>query len=170
MPPGSLLACIYPAARIAASAVAAAAILHSVLAARRGRLRWRLPVAYLLALLLTLWLGSLTYSPLGFGKGRLPLLMGLRVTRPQRAPALVQSGQTVSLAAGSPMALEPRLLPGPVECTWTSSNGGAFDAPDSCDTAYEPGEGAVFDFLHVRVRSACNLPPAIGTLRVSILP
>lgn len=167
----TLIQCLHPVARAVALAVLAAAALHvGWLLIRRKRLPVTVPVAYALLLFLAFWLGSPGVSPLGFGRGRRPLLQGFVITRAQREPVPVASGATVSLAAASPMEIEPQLLPGPVTCIWSSSNGGAFDDPTGCDTAYQPGEGAGFDFLRVRVRSACGLPPAVGLLRVSILP
>jgi hypothetical protein len=51
-----------------------------------------------------------------------------------------------------------------------SSNGGAFDDPTSCDTAYLSPEGVEFDILHVHINPGCHLPAAHGEIKVSILP
>ncbi|MGE5073829.1 MAG: hypothetical protein ACM3MF_10405 [Anaerolineae bacterium] len=171
MPVSTFFQCLHPVARGIALAVLVAGIVHiAVLLARRRRLPPALPLVYALLLLLALWGGSLGYSPLGFGSERMPVLRGFLITKPQRAPVHVASSSTVSLSAAQPMEIEPQLLPGPFRCIWSSSNGGSFDNPTGCDTAYQPGTGASFDFLRVRIRSACGLPPTLGLLRVGVLP
>ncbi len=167
----SLFLCMHPLARAAVVFLIAVAVLQAVVVGRvRRRLSSPLFVANIMLILLAIWLGSYSLSPLGFSSGRIPLLSGFRITRQQRAPIWIASRQIVLMAPGSAMEIEPQTLPGAVNCMWASSNGGAFDDPASCDTAYAPGEGAAFDILRIAIRSECGLPPAIGEIRVSVLP
>ena len=134
------------------------------------RVLWIPFVVCLLLIALAGWLGSYRFSPLGFSSGRIPLINGFVITRRQQAQAVASPMQTITVAAGSAIGIDPQMLPGPVTCLWSSANGGAFDDPASCDTAYSPGEGAGFDVLRVDIRSACGLPSTVAQLNISMLP
>lgn len=163
--------CVAPIARNIALMLAAAAVIHcSLSVGRRRAIPWLAFAGYGLLIILSIWLGSYRLSPAGFSSGRIPLLSGFVVTQPQRAPEEIVSGQVVSMGSGAPLAIQPMLLPGPVACMWLSSNGGEFDGPDGCDTVYSPGDQIGFSVLLVSVRSGCGLPPALGEIKISILP
>lgn len=167
----SFLICLHPVARNAALLLVLIAILlgfGSVLLHRR--VPWIAVIACGVLMTLALWFGSYRISPLGFGAGRIPLLSGFRITQALRGRMEIAPRQIITVAPGSATGIEPRLLPGPVSCLWIAANGGAFDDPASCDTAYAPAQGASFDTLRVNLRSACGLPPVVGELRVSVLP
>ena len=134
------------------------------------RVPWVALAACTVLISLALWLGSYQTSPLGFSTGRIPLLRGFRITQAQRGQRDIPLRQVVTLSPGSAIGIDPLLLPVPATCAWASSNGGAFDDPASCDTAYSPGKGATFDVLRVNVRSACGLPSALGDVRIGVLP
>ncbi len=167
----SFFLCIHPFARLAALLLLAAAIIHGSLSlGLRHKIPRRAFAGYGLLIILSLLLGSYAFSPLGFAGGRIPLLSGFIITRPQRAPEQIASGQVISMAAGTPLAIHARLLPGPATCMWSSSNGGAFDDPAACDTVYAPSDQASFSVLRVSIRSACSLPPAVGEIKIGVLP
>jgi hypothetical protein len=171
MPLTSLLQCVHPIARdIGLALLAVLFLLALARLVLRKRFSW-IPFAVCSILIaLAVWLGAYAVSPLGFSTGRTPLLTGFRITRPQRPEAHIAPREVILLAAGAPTAIEPQLLPVPVECIWSSSNGGVFDDPASCDTDYSPGRGAGFDVLRISVRPACGVPSTVGAIRVSILP
>lgn len=163
--------CIHPVAQIACVALlASGAVYVLVMAALRRWPRWPAAFIWLVLLIGAIWLGSLHYSPLGFGSERLPLLGSIEVRRPNRAPVALHSGEVITVKAGSPVAIHPALLAGPVDCLWSASAGGALDDLHSCDTAYAADARAPFEVLRLRVRSACGLPPVAARIKVSILP
>jgi hypothetical protein len=162
--------CIHPLSQYAAIAVTAAGLAHAaVLLVIRRRRRWLALGAYPLLIVTALWLGSYQWSPLGFSSGHVPVLRGFRILQGQRSPVLVASGQTVSLASGSMIAIEPDLHVQDARCLWSSLNGAALDDPHSCATAYVAGSRAL-DVLKIRVDPACGLPHASGVLKLNILP
>lgn len=136
----------------------------------RRRHSWMLFAAWLLPIALVVWLGSYSLSPLGFSTGRIPLVSGFWITRSQRPQLWLRPQQVVNVAEGSAMGIQTVLLPGPVSCIWAASNGGSFEDPLSCDTAYMAGQNEAFDVLRVDVRSACGLPSAVAELHISVLP
>ena len=167
----NFLLCLHPAAQGIGLAILAAFIGHAAIALTlRRRVLAPALAAYPAILLVVLWLGSYSISPLGFSSGQVRLLQGFLITRSQSSPAPISPGETVSVAPGAVIGIQTRLLPGPVECVWLSANGGAFDDPASCDTAYASHTGAQYDVLRVQVRSACSLSAARGEIRISILP
>ncbi len=167
----SFFLCIHPFARLSALLLLAAAIIHGSLSVgRRHKIARLASAGYGLLIVLSLLLGSYAFSPLGFASGRIPLLSGFIITRSQRVPEQIASGQVISMIAGSPLGVQARLLPGPATCMWSSSNGGAFDDPAACDTVYAPDNQASFSVLRVSIRSACSLPPALGEIKISVLP
>jgi hypothetical protein len=167
----AFLLCLHPIARDIGLGLLAALVLLGIAALllHRRALSFALGACLVLAAL-AFGLGSYRLSPLGFGSARIPLLNSFRITQALRGQREIPLRQVVTVSRGSITGIEPQLLPGPATCMWASSNGGAFDDPASCDTAYSPGEGATFDILHVSVRSACGLPPALGEIRIGVLP
>ncbi len=166
----AFILCMHPVARDTALALLAALVLVAVVMLRSRRILWIPFVVCLLLIALASWLGSYRFSPLGFSSGRIQLINGFLITRPQQAQTLVSPMQTVTVATGAAIGIDPQMLPGPVTCFWSSANGGAFDDPASCDTAYSPGQGAGFDVLRVDIRSACGLPGTVSQLNISMLP
>ena len=163
--------CVDPDARVAALVILMAALIHLALLTALQRKACRLVLlGYPALILLALWLGSYSLSPLRFGEGRLALLRGFKLQQPQRPEQLISSYQTVSAAPGSIIEIEPRLLPGPVDCAWSSSADSVFDDAASCDTAYVVSAVAPYDILRLSVRSACGLPAALGEIKISIMP
>lgn len=117
-----------------------------------------------------LWLGSYPFSPLGFSSGQIPLLRGFVVTRFDHLPLTIASSKIVTMTGGSTMEIQTLVLPVDISCYWMSSNGGAFDDPTSCDTAYLSPEGMDFDIIHLRIHPDCHLPDTLGEIKVSIFP
>ncbi len=120
-------------------------------------------------LLVTLWLGSYPFSPLGYSSGRIPFLRGFLVTTYGGRRLYVTSGEVISLGNGTFNSIEPITLPANIRCTWASLNGGALDDPHSCDTAYIP-LGPDDDILRVRIVCGCGLPDTVGEIKISIMP
>lgn len=167
----SFLLCMHPAARIAILVLLGIAILLLVIRlVLRGRISWIPIVVAGILILLAVWLGSYRISPLGFTTGRIPLVSGFWVTRTERARIWAAPFDVMTMAEGSAIGIQSVLLPGPASCMWSSSNGGSFEDPTGCDTAYEPGPGAAYDVLRVNVRSACGLPSTVAEIRISVLP
>ena len=167
----AFLLCVHPIARDVALGLLTAFVLF-VLAATvlRRRVSWIPLAAWPIIIALALWLGSYSLSPLGFAQARIPLVSGFWVTRAQRPQSWVMPRQVVTMAEGSAIGIQTVLLPAPASCRWLASNGGSFEDPTSCDTAYEPSRGATFDILRLDVEPACGLPPTVTELRVSVLP
>jgi hypothetical protein len=117
--------------------------------------------------MLALWLGSYRYSPLTFSQES--ILRGFQITQQGRNDEFISSGAILVLQAGVPIGISV-MPPAPnARCLWSSLNGGIWDEPGSCDTVYK-APVAEFDLLTVRVYPGCNLPPARGQIRISILP
>ncbi len=167
----AFLLCMHPIARDVALALFTVLVVLAVSAfLLRRRVSRALLAACLVLVVLSAWLGSYRVSPLGFSSGRIPLLSGFLLVRPERPQTWVAPMQVVTIGSGSTMGISPQLLPGRVACMWSSSNGGAFDDPASCDTDYSPRQGAAFDTLRVYVRSACGLPSIVSEIHISVLP
>lgn len=119
------------------------------------------------ALALSLWLGSYRFSPL-YAKTK--VLQGFDITLLYREKTRIQSGAIVSLGRNSIAAIAPITLPGDQpSCNWFSQQGGALDDATQCETIYAP-PAAEYDILQVSVRSSCGLPNAVGQIKFSILP
>ena len=165
----SFLSCMYPLANTILLALGGLLALY-VLAAVFLRKRWPRHSRYglsslIILLVLTGWLGSYPYSPLGFSA-----LRGFLVTRQGRGSELVASGDTLLLQAGSPLVITTLSdFPDDVTCQWNSLNGGAWDDSSSCDTAYLT-PAADYDILTVRIVPGCTLPSLRGQIKISILP
>jgi hypothetical protein len=120
------------------------------------------------ALALTLWLGTYRFSPL-YAKAK--VLQGFDITLLYREKTRIQSGAVILLGRNSIAAIAPITLPGDQpSCNWFSRQGGALDDATSCETIYAPPAAADYDLLQVSVRSSCGLPNAVGQIRFSILP
>ncbi len=115
-----------------------------------------------------LWLGLYSISPLGYSTGRIQDLRGFLVIRTNRNVS-IENNEMVSLSQGSVVAIQPVMLSGSFDCTWTSAKGGQLDLPSTCDIVYVP-PNAEYDILRLRIRSSCGLPDATGQIKVSILP
>lgn len=169
----ALLSCMHPIAKAAVLVLGVSVALY-VLAALvrgrpgRGRVLLSLPIAAGLGLLM-LWLGSYAYSPLAFTRDNAAVLRGFLVTRQGRANEPVSSGDVILLSAGSPAAITLLSDLPDLTCNWSSLNGGAWDDPYSCDTAYlAPAAG--YDILTVNIQPGCSLPLVRGRIRISIMP
>lgn len=120
-------------------------------------------------ILVVLWLGSYSYSPLEyFGEQNLREISFL-VTRSGRVNEPVASGETITLKAGSPAAIAVLSAVPTQNCQWMSLNHGAWDDANNCDTTYAAPD-AEFDILTLNVELACGLPSTRAQIKVSILP
>jgi len=121
-------------------------------------------------ILLALWLGSYSISPLGFSSGRIPLAQGFVVTRSMRPDVNIASGKTINIVSGSVIAIRTVTLPIGKNCFWFSSKHGSFDDPRSCDVAYMPPTNSDFDLLKVLIQPSCRLPEVQESLKIIVLP
>ncbi len=125
--------------------------------------------AHAVLILLTLWLGLYSISPLGYSSGRIPVLHGFVVMTKQKGITAVPLGGVITLGNSAAAAVYPVTVPGDVRCTWMSVNAGALDDPHSCITAYIPPQ-ADYDILKVSVQPGCGLPTSTGQFKIGILP
>jgi hypothetical protein len=114
------------------------------------------------------WLGSYTYSPLGYSNGIYPILQGFRVTRQGRINEPIASGKVILLRNGALVGISVSADLPNMTCHWTSLKHGALDDPDSCDIAYSPPT-VDYDILTVRIGSGCRLQPVHGQIKIIIL-
>lgn len=121
-------------------------------------------------ILLTLWLSSYQFSPLGFSTGRIPVVRGFLLTTFFRSNIKVASGGTITLPGGSDASIHLDTLPVSIHCLWSSAAGAALDDPQSCDTVYSPPNGIARDVLKVNIQADCGLPEVQGQIKVNILP
>jgi len=171
LPIPSLVPCTYPLAQNIIISLCVSLAVHFLVINRIWQSNSKLiGLIYALFLLLILWLGSYTFSPLGFSTGRIPVLRGFSVTRSGRPAISITSGDIVTIAANSVTEITPIILTGSTTCFWASNNGGALDDPGSCDVAYLSPQRADFDVLKVLVRPGCHMPFSHGEIRVSIQP
>ena len=167
----TLIPCVHPIAQDAALILIAVGLVHAALLRTRAVPGGRSALlVYPVIVLLALWLGWYRLSPLGFSTGHIPLLRGFLIMKPQMAVASIRPNEVVSVKAVTAVGIQPMLLPGPAECIWASTTGGAFDDPNSCDTAYKSATAAKYDVLRVHIMSACGPPPVSEQIRISILP
>jgi hypothetical protein len=165
------LSCVHPSVWDAILVLITVGVLHAALLwMHRLRGGPAVLLVYPAIILLALWLGSYRSSPLGFSTGRIPLLNGFLIRKPQMAPSFIRRNEVVSVAAGAPIGIQAILLPGPSTCIWASTTGGIFDDPNNCDTAYESAPAARYDVLRLHITSACGLPAVSGQIRISVLP
>lgn len=168
----NLIPCVYPPY--------AGAIIGSILTvAIDVALLPRIGVAYLAWCVAALgclsaaafWMGSYRWSPIGYGRGGPDLVSAFRVTQSDRPPYMTSPRQVIVAIEGTPIEIEPILLPGlHPPCQWNSDHGGAIDDRSSCDIAYEPPAGSAYDVLRLLVRPACGLPERAAKINVSIAP
>jgi len=124
--------------------------------------------AHVALILLAIWFGVYTISPLGYASGRTPVLRGFMVMTARKGVTSVPLGGVITLGNGA-AAIYPITFPTDVRCTWMSSNNGALDDLHSCDTAYIPPQ-ADYDILKISIQPGCGLPNSTGQFKVSILP
>ena len=168
MSASSFLSCTHPLANTILLALGGVLILYVLVVIfwRKPRLHYSRYVlsSLIILLLLTGWLGSYLYSPLGFSA-----LRGFLVIRQGQVGEFVASGDTLLLQAGSPAVITILSDVSDIHCQWNSLNGGAWDDPSSCDTAYLT-TAADYDILTVRIQPSCRLPSLRGQIKISILP
>lgn len=119
-------------------------------------------------ILLVLWLGFYSISPLGYSAGRIPVLRGFLVISANRSSVVPNRG-LISVSQGSVVAIQPLMLAGKFHCNWMSATGGQLDLPTTCDIIYVP-PNVEYDILRFRVQTSCGLPDAIGQIKVAVLP
>ena len=167
----TLIPCTYPPSQSLALALCATLVIQFSIISRFWLIRSKPIISiYLLFLLLTFWMGSYSFSPLGFSTGRIPVIRGFMITRFSRPPIPIASGGLVNIAGDSISEIKPITQPVDLTCTWASTNGGSFDDPGSCDTVYLSPVGTYYDTLKLLIRPACHLPNTVGEIKVSILP
>lgn len=171
LPLPAIIPCTYPFAQDLFLAVSALLIIHGIAIPRIKPTNVRISVfVFFPILLFVLWLGSYPFSPLGFTRGRIPVLTGFVVTRFDRPPYAVASGEIVTIVNDSIMGISPITLPVDKSCFWASAKGGGLDDPRSCDIAYSASSGADYDVLKIQIRPNCRLPNTIGEIKFRILP
>ena len=171
LPIPTWIQCSYPQVQNIAFALCTSLVAHILVINRVGFINNKpIVLIYSLLFVLTLWLGSYSYSPLGFSTGRIPLLRGFIVTRNGRPAISIASGDIVTIAPGSVTGFKPITLPGNMDCFWASTTGGVLDDPGSCEIAYFASGGADFDILKLHIQPGCQLPNALGEIRISIQP
>ncbi len=173
IPISQLFQCTYPAAQSLSLALALAATLVILFWVFTKSFRAsRFLVAGIDAglILLAMWLGTYSISPLGFSSGRISMVQGFVVMRSMRPDLQVASGGIVNLANGSTSEIRAVTLPVSENCVWNSTNGGTFDSLNSCDIAFIPPANSDLDILRVLIRPSCNLPETSEELRVVVLP
>jgi hypothetical protein len=121
-------------------------------------------------ILLAVWLGSYSISPLGFSSRRIPLAQGFVVTRSMRPDESISSGETINIVSGSVIAIRTVTLPIGKNCFWFSSKHGSFDDTRSCEIAYMPPTDYGFDLLKVLIQPSCRLPEVEESLKIIVLP
>ena len=121
-------------------------------------------------ILLVLWLGSYSISPLGFSSGRIPITQGFVLTRSMRPDESISSGETIDIVSGSVIAIRTVTLPIGKNCFWFSTKHGSFDDPRSCDIAYMPPANSDFDLLRVLIQPSCHIPEVQEDIKINVLP
>ena len=121
-------------------------------------------------MMLAVWLGSYSISPLGFSSGRIPIVQGFVLTRSMRPDTNLASGETIDVVAGSAMAMRVITLPVNKNCFWFSTKGGSLDDSGSCDIAYMPPPDSNFDVLKVLIQPSCDLPETQENVKIIVLP
>lgn len=168
-----LLSCVHPVAStmlMASGITLALNLLPILFLGKRWLPQSRISLSVLAALgLLAYWLGSYSYSPLGWSNGRYQFFHGFLITRHGQTNMPLDSGGIMVLRAGAPAGIVVVTDTPAVHCLWSSQNGGAWDEPDSCNTTYA-APTADYDILTVRIESSCGLPPERGQIKVSISP
>ena len=170
LPLPTIIPCTYPPAQNLALAIIILWIFQPLLILKTGRARFKLAlIVYPLLLVLLLWLGSYTFSPLGFSNGRIPVLRGFLITRSLTPPIAIASGEIVTITGGSIIGIRSTTLPVALSCFWASANGGVFDDPRTCNPDYSaPPSG--FDVLKLAIQPGCHLPLALGEIKIAIMP
>ena len=118
---------------------------------------------------ITFWLGSYKYSPLGTTSGKYPVFQGFLVTKQGRVNTPVPPNELVLLQYGTPMGISVAVDLPDATCHWTSLNHAALDNPEGCDLVYSPPP-AEYDILTVRVGSQCEIQTIRSQIKISIFP
>ena len=173
LPIHAFLLCFHPLTKTILLALGITLVLNIFVSVIRGTSwlkRSQLSIVLLLVLgLSTLWLGSYSYSPLGFSNAKDPLLRGFLVNRQGRINESIAPGEIILLRVGTPAGISVVTDLPDATCLWNSTNGGVLDDPASCDIAYLT-PAATYDILHVRIESACRAETIRGQIKVSIFP
>jgi hypothetical protein len=155
--------CTHPAAQNFIIILCTAAVLHLFISIR-FHIKFKIPaVIYTCLLLLTLWLGIYSISPLDN-----PMLRGFLVTTNYKEH-FIQPSDIILLSSGSTALIQPDLMHKQVNCQWLSVQGAALDEPNICDVIYNPPD-TDYDILKLNIQSACGLPASNWQIKISILP
>lgn len=130
-----------------------------------GHLHW-VAGAYIVLILLVVWLGFYPVSPL-VSSGHIPILRGFTVLTNTRGAVNVASGAVVTIDSGKPAAVQVLTLVDDTRCRWMSTTGGVLDDPQSCATVYIPPQ-AEYDILKVSLQPGCGLPHSVAQIKISI--
>ena len=171
LPPPQFFPCTYPLAENSILAICIAFVIQFFVF-KGYRINHYLWIAGLDVglILLALWLGSYSISPLGFSSGRIPIAQGFVLTRSMRPDSNIASGETINIVSGSAIAIRTVTLPIGRNCFWFSTKHGSFDDPRSCDIAYMPPANSDFDLLKVLIQPYCHLPEIQESIKIIVLP
>ena len=136
---------------------------------RANRALWLMGVDFV-SILLALWLGIYSISPLGFSNGKISIAQGFVLTRSMRPDQTISSSETINVLSGSVIAIKAITLPMNKNCVWLSTKGGSFDDSGSCDIVYMPPTNSDFDLLKVLIQPACHLPEVQENIKIMVLP
>ena len=143
-----LIPCVYPLSQTLTLALALVLFIHLLGFDRILLNKSRLIILMeSLLILLSLWIGPYSDSPLGFSSGRISILQGFEVTRFSRQPISVASMESITITSNSVTEIRAITLSLDLTCTWMSSRGGSIEDPRSCEIAYLPPVGVDYDIL-----------------------
>lgn len=155
--------CTHPIAQNFLIILCIAIVLHLFISTK-FHIKFKIPAAiYACLLLLTLWLGIYSISPLDIS-----ILRGFLVTTNYRGQ-FIQPNDIISLSGDSTVLIQPDLIDMQAKCQWLSVKGAALDEPNTCDVIYNP-PNTDYDILKLNVTSACGLPASNSQIKISILP
>ncbi len=171
MPLPQLLPCTYPLVENFILAICVAFVVQ-YLAFKGYRINSYLWIAGMDIglILLAVWLGSYSLSPLGFSSGRVPIAQGFVLTRSMRPDSNIASGETIGIVSGSVIAIGTVTFPIGRNYFWFSTKHRSFDDPRSCDVAYMPPTDSDFDLLKVLIQPSCHLPEVQESLKIIVWP
>jgi hypothetical protein len=171
IPLPTIIPCTFPFAQDLFLALSSLLIIQVIVIPRFRPINVRASVFVLFPLLVfVIWLGYYPFSPLGFSNGRIPVLTGFVITKLDRPPHAVASGEIVTVVNDSIIEINPVTLPVNKSCFWVSAKGNGLDDPRSCDIAYFASSGADYDILKIQIRPSCRLPNTLGEIKLNILP
>lgn len=155
--------CTHPVAQIFIIILCMVAVLHLFISIK-FHIKFKTPAAiYTSLLLLILWLGTYSISPLD-----IPMLRGFLVTTNYKEH-FIKPADIISLSGDSTALIQPDLLDKQVNCQWLSVKGATLDEPNTCDVIYDP-PSTDYDILKLNIQSACGLPASNWQIKISILP